>query len=285
MKGIKALAGLLSRIQGAAYRINHPSSILYRTLCFVAIVVTLTFLGFPGAVMTYAQAPEFTTDFRFEECTFQSRGENPFFILEPGYQLLLEGEEDGEEIRLLITVLPQVQNVFVPGLGGVRTRVVEEREWIDDVLIEVSRNFFVICAPRNDVAYFGEVVFICEDGLVPNGDGFLCNGKQPSHEGEWRAGRPDGDGLAEPGIIMPGTFLLGSRYFQEIADDIALDRAENVKMGLTVNTEAGIFHDCVRVRETTQLEPGSVSIKKYCPGVGLVEDGPAKLTDSGFNIE
>ena len=279
MKSIKVLAGLVGRMRAAGPRINRAS-------CFLAIIVTLTLLGLPGGVvMTYAAGAEFTTDFRFEDCNFKSKGENPFFILQPGYQLVLEGEEDGEEVHLLITVLPKVENIFVPGLGGVKTRVVEEREWVDDVLIEVSRNFFAICAPRNDLAYFGVRVFICDDGLVPNGDGFLCNGKDPSHEGEWRAGQPDGDGLAEPGIVMPGSFLLGSRYFQEIADDIALDRAENVKMGLTVNTGAGILHDCVRVRETTPLEPGHVSIKKYCSGVGLVEDGPAKLAEFGFNIE
>jgi hypothetical protein len=286
MKRIKVLEALVGRLKDAGYRINHASRVMYRASCFLAIIVTFTLLGLPGGiVMTYAQGPEFTTDFRFEDCNFKERGENPYFILEPGYQLLLEGEDNDEEIRLLITVLPKVENIFVPGLGGVRTRVVEEREWINDVLIEVSRNFYVICEPRNDVAYFGERVFICEEGLVPNGDNFSCDGGEPSHDGEWRAGQPDGDGLAEPGIIMPGSFLLGSRYFQEIADDIALDRAENVKMGLTVNTDAGIFHDCVRVRETTPLEPGHVSIKKYCPRVGLVEDGSAKLADFGFNIE
>ena len=39
------------------------------------------------------------------------------------------------------------------------------------------------------------------------------DGRIVSHEGAWRAG-VDG---AQPGLIMPGTFLLGSRYFQEIA--------------------------------------------------------------------
>ena len=33
-------------------------------------------------------------------------------------------------------------------------------------------------------------------------------------------------------MIMPGTFLLGARYFQELADGIALDRAEHMEMGL-----------------------------------------------------
>ena len=39
---------------------------------------------------------------------------------------------------------------------------------------------------------------------------------------------------AKPGIVMPGSFLLGSRYYQEIAPDVAMDRAENIGVGLTV---------------------------------------------------
>jgi hypothetical protein len=105
-----------------------------------------------------------------------------------------------------------------------------------------------------DVFYFGEDVDIFEpDGTV-------------SHEGAWRAGEPDEDSLAEPGIIMPGTFLLGSRYSQEVADGIALDRAEHVEIGLETTTEAGTFDQCVRVEETTPLEPGKHE-KIYCPEI------------------
>ncbi len=242
-------------------------------------IVMLICLGLSSVAM----AKEFTKDFRLEDCEFVAGGENAHFVLIPGYKLLLEGEEDGEEVEVLITVLNRTRDILLPDIGVVTTRIVEEREWIDDILVEVSRNFFARCDKTNDIFYFGERVFICEDGLVQDGNKFLCNGEEPSHEGEWLAGKPDDDGLAEPGIIMPGTFLLGSRYFQEIADGIALDRAKHVKMGLTVTTEAGTFDQCVQVNETTPLEPGDISIKKYCPGVGLVVDGPAKLEEFGFN--
>lgn len=101
-----------------------------------------------------------------------------------------------------------------------------------------------------------------------------------SHECAWRAGEPDEDGLAEPGIIMPGTFLLGSRYYQELADGIALDRAEHAEMGLKITTPAGEFTDCVRIIGTTPLELGE-SEKIYCPDVGLVTDGAVEPVKSG----
>jgi hypothetical protein len=200
----------------------------------------------------------FTEDFMLEECTFSHTGVNPFFNLVPGFQLVLEGEDEKEEVRVEITVLDETEMV-----DGVETRVVEEVETKDGELAEISRNFFVICEETKSVLYFGEDVDIYEDGVIV------------SNDGAWRAGE---DG-AEPGIIMPGTILLGSRYFQEIAPGIAMDRAEHVRMNVTVETPKDIFAGCIEVKETTPIEPNAKDIKIYAPGIGLVVDGPIELTD------
>jgi hypothetical protein len=216
------------------------------------------------------EEPEFTSEFRWEDCEFRATGENTYFILEPGYQLILEGEEEGETLRVEITVLDETETIDLPEIGQVKTRVVEEVETTDGELTEISRNFFAICEETNDVYYFGEDVDIYnEDGTI-------------THEGAWRAGEPDEDGIAEPGIIMPGTFLLGSRYYQELAEGIALDRAEHTEMGLEVTAPAGTFTDCVQVIETTPLEPDSESEKIYCPEVGLTQDDVLQLVEYGF---
>jgi hypothetical protein len=159
-----------------------------------------------------------------------------------------------------------VTNEGVVVMDGQRTEAItlRVRESISKVT-EVSRNFFAICSETNSVVYFGEDVDIyAKDGVTII-----------SHEGAWRAG-VDG---AQAGILMPGTFLLGSRYFQEIAPGVAMDRACNTKMNLTMVTSAGTFSGCVKVEETTPLEPGAVSIKVYCPGIGLVRDGSLRLVD------
>ena len=44
-----------------------------------------------------------------------------------------------------------------------------------------------------------------------------------------------------PGIFMPGTFLLGAKYHQQLAEGYSMERAENVGMGLTYETPAGKF--------------------------------------------
>ena len=213
-------------------------------------------------------ADDFTDRFDLEGCSFSDNGENRYFSLVPGHRIVLEGDDDGETVRVQITVLNARLRIAFTGPDGVRrnvrTRVVEEREWVDDEIVEVSRNFFARCAETNDVYYFGEDVDIYEDGRIV------------SHEGAWRAG-VDG---AQPGLIMPGTFLLGSRYFQEVAPDVALDRAEHVAMGLTVDVPAGRFEDCVEVHETSPLDAGGPSVKVYCPEVGLVDDAGARLVEA-----
>jgi hypothetical protein len=221
------------------------------------VAVSAVFLVMPGSILA-AQEPEFTDSFMIGDCGgFSSRGSNPYFILEPGFQLILEGEEDGEELRLIITVLHETKKI-----NGVETRVVEEMETLDGELVEISRNYFAICNRTNSVFYFGEDVDIYE------------NGKVVSHEGAWRAGSNG----ARPGIMMPGTILLGGRYYQEIAPGVALDRAEIISMSQVIKTPAGTFKKCLKTEETTPLEPNARGFKFYAPGIGLIIDGPAKLT-------
>jgi hypothetical protein len=239
-----------------------------RTSRWTAVAVTLTvLLGGAGASGGIAwAAPEYTDRFALDECTFSSNGRNVHFSIRPGDTLVLEGMEDGELVRVQIKVLNQTKRItFVDEDERltVYARVVEEREWKDGALVEVSRNFYALCEQTGDIVYFGEDVDIYEDGVVV------------SHDGAWLAGRNG----ARPGLIMPGRFLLGARYFQEVAPDVAQDRAEHVQMGLTVETPAGTFTDCVEILETTPLEPGAKSVKRYCPEIGLVADGVAKLID------
>ncbi|HEX5977854.1 MAG TPA: hypothetical protein VFY68_11285, partial [Nitrososphaeraceae archaeon] len=98
------------------------------------------------------------------------KGKNSYFILEPGYQVVLEGEEDSEKLQLVMSVLNETKIV-----DGVETRVVEEKETEGGNLVEVSRNYFAICNPTNDAIYFGEDVDMYENGNII------------SHEGAWMA--------------------------------------------------------------------------------------------------
>lgn len=193
-----------------------------------------------------------TSRFDVDTSELRPTGRNQFFILEPGHTRTYA---DGDE-RLVITVLGDTEPV-----DGVTTRVVEERETKKGQLVEVSRNFFAISATTGDVFYFGEDVDIYRDGTIV------------SHEGAWRAGERG----ARFGLMMPGAPRVSQKYYQEIAPNVAMDRASIVALHDTVKTPAGVFRDCLKVEETTPLEPGAREHKYYAPGVGLVQDGSLKL--------
>jgi hypothetical protein len=204
---------------------------------------------------------EYTSSFRAEDCTFTSTGRNPFFILEPNYQLVLAGEDGGQAVEVTVTVFNETREV-----NGTETRVLEERETIGGELVEISRNFFAICEETNSVFYFGEEVDDYE------------NGNLVSHEGAWLAG----EDANRAGVIMPGTILLGARYYQEIAPNVALDRAEIIDMGEVIQTPAGDFTDTLITRETNPLEPDVGELKYYAAGIGLIQEEDLKLERHGF---
>ena len=74
------------------------------------------------------------TTFDLENSDFVSNGENSYFVLEPGYQVILGGQEDGEELQLVMTVLNETKVV-----DGIETRVVEEKETEGGNLVEVFK--------------------------------------------------------------------------------------------------------------------------------------------------
>jgi len=120
---------------------------------------------------------------------------------------------------------------------------------------------------------FSAIAAVADDDNDDDNEKFTKDFMLDEYDGSFLAGE---DG-ARAGIMMPGTVLLGARYFQALAPGVALDRAEIDSLSVDVSTPAGNFEDCLRTKETTTLESGSVSTKKYCPGVGLVQDGDLRL--------
>ncbi|PYV14117.1 MAG: hypothetical protein DMG07_12705 [Acidobacteria bacterium] len=190
---------------------------MHNKIVWLPILLAASLLAYSGpetpAVEQAADA-SWTAEFPVEKGELSASGRNPYFILEPGYQLVLE---EGKE-RLTVTVLDETRMV-----EGVETRVLEERETKAGKLVEVSRNYFAISKRTNSAFYFGEEVDAYKDGKVAG------------HEGAWLAGVKG----ARFGLMMPGQVLLKGRYYQELAPGVAMDRAEIVSMSETVKTPAG----------------------------------------------
>jgi hypothetical protein len=226
-----------------------------RTTVIAMVIVALCTTGCMGARTSSApsaptSSPRGDSSWQedFAECSLVPTGRNDYFILEPQFQLVLEGMIE----KVVITVLDETREV-----DGVTTRVVEEKEWKYGEMVEISRNFFAICPDTNDVFYFGEEVDIYRDGVLV------------SHSGAWLAGE---DG-ARAGLM---------KHYQEIAPGVAMDRAEIVSLDETLKTPAGSFSNCLRTMEGTALNPLEREYKTYAPGIGLIQDESLLLAEYGF---
>jgi hypothetical protein len=196
-------------------------------------------------------------EFNLENRTLVPTERNEYFILEPGFQLFLEKKNE----KLAITVLDETREIT-----GITTRVVEEREWKYGRLYEVSRNFFAIDEKTKDVFYFGEEV------------DFYKNGKVIGHRGAWLAGVEG----ATAGLIMPGKLELGMKYYQEVAPEKAMDRAEIIDLDYELETPAGTFTKCLKTKEGSALKLWEKEYKSYAAGIGLIQDQYLLLTSYGF---
>lgn len=225
-----------------------------RTLLALASVVLGA--GVPGHTRADPARERWRDSFAVDTRVLATVGESRYFILRPGYRLALEGREHGKPVRLVITVLDETLRV-----GDVETRVVEERETSGDTPLEVSRNYFAIDNKTGDVYYFGEDVDTYK------------HGKLAGHEGGWRHGSE----RARFGLMVPGAPAVGSRYYQEQAPGVAMDRAEIVSLSERIETPAGVFEGCLKTKESSPLEPLAKEYKLYAPGVGLVRDGSLVL--------
>jgi hypothetical protein len=225
------------------------------------VILALSFVYVP---MANAQNESWTSSFSLKDCHFSTTGINPYLILQPGYQLVFAGVEDNESLNTIVTVLNETKAAG----DGILTRVVEERVINSQTgdLKEITKDYLAICDRTNNVFYFGEDVDKYENDRVVN------------HEGSWLHGSDNG----RAGLIMPGTILLGSRYYQEMAPGKAMDKSEIVGMNQTVNVPAGDFSGVIKMKETNDLEPGIEEDNLYAPRVGQIIDNKLQLVRYGY---
>ena len=119
-----------------------------KAIAICSLVGALTSAG------VFAKDRQFTDEFPIGECTFQTTGGNPYFILQPGRELHYSNQscvDEGEctELEeLVITVTGETRDITFPINGvptTVTTRIVESARRPTG-LVEISRNFFAECA-------------------------------------------------------------------------------------------------------------------------------------------
>jgi hypothetical protein len=176
---------------------------------------------------------------------------NPYFQYQPGKKYIYEGQTaDGFE---------HTEDMLLAGtkqIMGINCVIISDKVWLDGKLHEETLDWYAQDNSGN-VWYFGEAV------NTYNPDGSLKD-----HEGSWEAG-VDG---AKPGYAMLANPKIGDRYRQEYYFNVAEDVAEVVGLGLSVTIPPGTFQNCIKTKETSDLEPDVLGFKFYAPGIGQVRE-------------
>lgn len=200
--------------------------------------------------------------FRVDPKQLVSSGASPYVRLEPGYEMVYEGREDGQPTVLTITVTAREQVV-----DGVTTRVVEERETVRGEPSEVSLNFYALDPGTGDVYNFGEDV------------AYFKHGRISGHAGTWRSGVKG----ARFGLLFPGKPFKGDRFWSEQSKGVAEVREEITAIRVATQVASAKYADCVEMMETSPLEPRVKERKLFAPGVGMVMRGGLELVRRGMS--
>lgn len=200
---------------------------------------------------------KYKPDISIAKFTNSTNFTNPYFPYTAGKKYIYEGQTlDGlervEEQRLTTTKT----------ILGITCIIVNFKAYLNGTLIEEALDWY---AQDNDgnVWYFGEAV-----------DNYNPNGSLKDHAGSWEAG-VDG---AQPGTIMPANPQTGMAYREEYYFNHAEDRAEILATGQTVTIPLGIYTNCIKTKNWTELEPDQNENKFYAPGIGLVKE--VNITDN-----
>jgi hypothetical protein len=188
-------------------------------------------------------------------------GVNPLhYPIVPGHKHAHERADhpDGK-YRKETVVLDATEDFDIPRIGKFKTAVVQEEQYLDGILKHRAFNWFALDKTTNSIHSFGEVNWDIKEG-------------KPMFAGTWRAGDPDGDGVAEPGLLMPGTFTIGDRYIVAGSRSTAYRGSENMEAGIEIKVPAGTFKGCARVREQGLIKLHEITDKVWCPGLGVVSD-------------
>ena len=189
---------------------------------------------------------------------------NKYLPYQIGRKYIFEGETpDGFE-RNEIERIDAIKVV-----NGINVAVIRDKVWVDGILEEDTRDWFA----QDD---YGNVWYMGEDVDNYNPDGSIRD-----HEGAWEAGVNG----AIAGIIMLFDPKPGDSYQQELAEGIAEDKAKVVALGLTIEVPFNTYSNCLKTKEWSDLEKGSVDFKFYAPGIGLIMEQKRNATFELVDIE
>ena len=179
---------------------------------------------------------------------------NPYLPLASLKQDILEGKEGGTHLRVERTAKPEVRKRFEFAGQSVEALAVEDREFENGKLSEVTLDYFAQ-ADDGTVYYLGEDVNEYKQGKVVG------------HGGAWLLGLQ----TQKPGVLMPANPKLGDKFRSEDAPPITTEDDEVVGVADTVKVPTGTFKHCLKVKEVAS--DGDTEYKYYAKDVGCIQEG------------
>jgi hypothetical protein len=192
---------------------------------------------------------------RFIPSDHSAKVTNRFFPLKVGRTFVYTGTKDGKKALNIVTTTSRTRVV-----AGVRTRVVEDRLYLDNVLEERTSDYYAQDRCGN-VWYFGEDTATLD-----------ARGRVISTEGSFHAG-VDG---ARPGVFMQAEPQLGRWFRQEWYAGQAEDTFRVIDRSARIRVPYATFRHALRTEERTALEPDVLDNKYYVVGIGEVFEGSVK---------
>ncbi len=230
-------------------------------LGLLSVVLSSTFIGACSSsnggedTFTFPEPKKFD----FSKATFDANSSvitNPYLAFNVGRKTSFEGEtEDGFE-KIDLEVLAETKMV-----NGVECAVVLDRVTIDGKLVEETWDWFAEDT-TGTVWYMGESSNDYEDGVLI------------STAGSWEAGK-DIIGLgtiAEAGIQMFATPVVGTTYYQEFYEGEAIDAAEIVELSTPITLGIGSQYNALKIKEWDPYDPTGFEYKYYVENVGLIRE-------------
>jgi hypothetical protein len=189
---------------------------------------------------------------------------NPYFPLRPGLVLLYRGTDGPAKFRERVAVTHKTKMI-----QGIKAAVVVDiLRRADGSVAEATRDWYADDNAGN-VWYLGEATATYDR-----------HGDVQSREGSWQAGVKG----AVAGMIMPAHPRPTDAYRQEYWRGHAEDQAWIVQVDDTVTVPAGSYHQVVRSYEWSRLEKGSVSVKFYARGLGIVSEHDVSGGTENFKL-
>ncbi len=185
---------------------------------------------------------------------------NPYFTLTSGTLSIYEGEEinpDKEETETETEINKVLVTDKTENILGVNTVVVQNQEFVDDVLTEDKLSYYAQDQEGN-VWLLGEDVSEYEyddQGNVIETD----------DSDSWRAG----EGQSLPGLIMDRTPEVGEGYYQRFDIGEAENQGSIVSLDAAID-DFGEYDDVLQVKEFSALQSDGFDYQYYAPGVGQI---------------